>query len=67
MVNIKSTHRAQGAAPKTQLQTAKKARPVVAKALLQAMLKQLSAYRGKLVTEQGYQILKTDIERLLAL
>jgi len=52
---------------KTQLQTAKKARPVVAKALLQAMLKQLSAYRGKLVTEQGYQILKTDIERLLAL
>ncbi|MBI4093516.1 hypothetical protein HY417_01000 [Candidatus Kaiserbacteria bacterium] len=50
---------------KAQLQRAKKAPAMVAKVLLQTMLKQLNAYRGKLLNEQGYQILKMDIEFLI--
>ena len=50
---------------KTQLQIAKKSHSLVAKPLLQVMLKQLQSYRGKLITEQGYQILKADIESLI--
>jgi len=50
---------------KAQLQSAKKSKPLVAKILLQTMLKQLNVYRGKLLTEQGYQILKADIEQLI--
>ena len=50
---------------KAQLQLAKKSRPLVAKPLLKAMLKQLQSYRGKLLKEQGYQILKTDVESLI--
>ncbi|MBI4079809.1 hypothetical protein HY414_01090 [Candidatus Kaiserbacteria bacterium] len=50
---------------KAQLNAAKKAPPVVAKALLQNMLKQLKAYPNKLLNAQGYQILKSDIEWLI--
>ncbi|MBI2612896.1 alpha/beta hydrolase [Candidatus Kaiserbacteria bacterium] len=50
---------------KAQLKAAKQTPPFIAKRILQAMLKQLNSYRGKLLNEQGYQILKSDIEFLL--
>ena len=52
---------------KTQLKAAKKGPPVVAKRLLHAMLKQLKQYRGRLMQEQGYQLLKADLEQLINL
>lgn len=51
---------------KAQLQTAKKSKPFVAKILLQTMLRQLDMYRGKLITEHGYQVLAADIKKLIA-
>ncbi|MDO8435506.1 MAG: hypothetical protein Q7S89_02380, partial [bacterium] len=52
---------------KAQLQAARKAPRVVAKVLLQNMLKQLKSYPNRLLNPQGYQILKADIQKLLTL